>query len=174
MSDLRSVSMDVAFEIEQFLYREARLLDRFMLREWLDTMLAPDIRYQMVMAEELSRKNRDPDAAREVMACNDNRAALEMRVRQFESGVQGMLDPLPRMRRFITNVEACRHDNDGGYRVFSNGFATRSRRLYEHEQLAYGREDVLVRGEDGALRILSRRVDLDDRVIRSKHLLFFL
>lgn len=174
MSELRSVAIDLKLEIEQFLYREARLLDQFRLREWLDTVVDPAISYRMVMSEEVSRKDKSPPEAREVMAYSDNRAALEMRVRQFESGVQAMLDPLPRMRRLITNIEACHHDNDGEYRVFSYGLATRSRRLYEREQIVFGREDVLKRAEDGGLRLLARRIDLDDRVIQSKNLLFFL
>ena len=38
------VDRDLAFEIEQFLYREARLLDAERYDEWL-AMMAPDIHY---------------------------------------------------------------------------------------------------------------------------------
>jgi 3-phenylpropionate/cinnamic acid dioxygenase small subunit len=174
MSNLRPVAIDVHHEIEQFLYREARMLDGERLREWLDTVVDPGIRYQMVMSQERFRKDKSPAAAREVMAYDDDHAALDMRVRQFETGIQTMLDPPQRMRRFISNIEACHLDNAGEYRVFSYGTATRFRRLYENEQTIFGREDVLKRGEDGRLRLLSRRIDLDERVIRNKNLLFFL
>jgi 3-phenylpropionate/cinnamic acid dioxygenase small subunit len=174
MSNLRPVAIDVHHEIEQLLYREARMLDNEMLREWLSTVVDPRIHYQMVMSQERFRKDRSPAEAREVMAYDDDHAALDMRVRQFETGIQTMLDPPQRMRRFISNVEAYHLDNEGEYRVFSYGTATRFRRLYEHEQVIFGRADVLKRGEDGRLRLLSRRIDLDERVIRNKNLLFFL
>lgn len=174
MSNLRPVAIDVHHEIEQFLYREARMLDSERLREWLDTVVDPGIHYQMVMSQERFRKDKSPPEAREVMAYDDDHAALDMRVRQFETGIQTMLDPPQRMRRFVSNVEAYHLDNEDGYRVFSYGTATRFRRLYEHEQVIFGREDVLMRGEGGRLRLLSRRIDLDERVIRNKNLLFFL
>jgi 3-phenylpropionate/cinnamic acid dioxygenase small subunit len=173
MSNLSPVAIELHHEIEQFLYREARLLDSEQLREWLDTVVDPRIRYQMVMSQERFRKDKSPAEAREVMAYDDDHAALDLRVRQFETGIQTMLDPAQRMRRFITNVEAY-HANEGEYRVLSYGLVTRFRRLYEHEQTIYGREDILKRGEDGQLRLLSRRIDLDERVVRNKNLLFFL
>ena len=174
MSNLRPVAIDVHHEIEQFLYREARMLDSERLREWLDTVVDPRIHYQMVMSQERFRKDKSPAEAREVMAYDDDYAALDMRVRQFETGIQTMLDPPQRMRRFFTNVEAYHHEKEGQYRVLSYGITTRFRRLYEHEQTIFGRDDVLRRGDDGKLRLLSRLIDLDERVVRNKNLLFFL
>jgi 3-phenylpropionate/cinnamic acid dioxygenase small subunit len=174
MSNLRPVSIDLHHEIAQFLYREARMLDREQLREWVETIVDPRIRYQMVMREERFRRDKSPAEAREVMPYDDDYAALEMRVRQFESGLQSMLDPPQRMRRFVANVEAYHHDEDGEYLVYSTGLATRFRRLYEHEQTIFGREDVIGTGPDGKFRVVSRRIDLDERVVRNKNLLFFL
>lgn len=173
MSNLHPVSIDVHHEIEQFLYREARMLDNEMLREWLDTMVDPGISYQMVMHEERFRKDKSPAGAREIMPYDDDYTALDLRVRQFESGIQTMLDPPQRLRRVVTNVETYRHDKEGEYLVFSCGIASRFRRLYEHEQTVFGRRDILKRGEDGGLRLASRRIDLDERVVRNKNLLFF-
>lgn len=173
MSNLRPVSIELHHEIEQFLYREARLLDNEMLREWLDTMVSPDIRYQMVMHEERFRRDKSPAAAREVMPYDDDHAALDLRVRQFETGLQTMLDPPQRMRRVVTNIEAYHRDVEGEYLVYSNGIASRFRRLYEHEQTVFGRKDVLRKGQDGAFRLVSRRIDLDERVVCNKNLLFF-
>lgn len=173
MSDLRSVPIELHHEIEQFLFREARLLDNEKLREWLDTMVSPDIRYQMVMREERFRKDKSPASAREVMPYDDDHAALDLRIRQYETGLQPMLDPPQRMRRFVTNIEAYHREAEGEYLVYSSGLAFRFRRLYEHEQTAFGRMDVLRRGRDGALRLVSRRIDLDERVVRNKNLLFF-
>lgn len=173
MSNHRPVSIELHHEIEQFLYREARLLDGEMVREWLDTMVSPDIRYQMVMREERFRKDKSPPEAREIMPYDDDHAALDLRVRQFETGLQAMLDPPQRIRRAVTNIETYHCDGEGEYLVYSNGIVSRFRRLYEHEQAVFGRKDVLRRGQDGTLRLVSRRIDLDERVVRNKNLLFF-
>lgn len=174
MSDRRSVSIEVHHEIEQFLYREARMLDNEMLRDWLTTMVDPDIRYQLVIRDERFRKDRSPDEDREVLPFDDDYNALDLRVRQFETGMQTMLDPAQRMFRVITNVEAFYNDAEGEFTVFSYGTVSRFRRLYENERSVYRREDVLKRGEDGGLCLLSRRIELGERVVRNKNLLFFL
>jgi len=174
LSDRLSVSSELHHEIEQFLYREARMLDTERLREWLETLLDPQISYKMVIREERFRKDRRSTASKEVLPYDDDYTALDLRVSQFETGLQTMLDPPARMRRMITNIETFHGDKDGEYVVLTCGIGTRRRRLYEHEEIMFGREDVLRRGADGALRLLTRRVDLDDRVIPSKNLLFFL
>lgn len=174
MSNRRRASAVLHHEIEQFLYREARMLDGERLRDWLQNVVDPQIRYQMVIREERYRKDRGAAVAKEVMPYDDDLKALDLRVRQFETGLQTMLDPPQRLRRVVANVEAYHHDKEGLYLVLSYGIASRCRRLYEHEQTIYGREDVLRRGDDGDFRLLSRRIDLDERVVRNKNLLFFL
>ena len=174
MSDRRPVSIELHHEIAQFLYREARLLDCEQLREWLGTMVDPAIRYQLVIRDERFRKDKGADEDREVMPFDDDHAILDMRIRQFETGLQTMMDPPQRMFRVVNNVEAFHNDEDGEYTVLSYGNVSRHRRLYEQESSAYSREDVLKRGEDGRLRLLSRRIQLGERVVRNKNLLFFL
>lgn len=174
MTDRKPVSMDLYHQITQFLYREARMLDQDLLREWLDTLVDPEIRYQMVMTEERFRKDKAPAAAREIMPYDDDHSALDLRVRQFETGLQTMLDPPQKIRRVITNIEAFHTDSDGEYLVLSYGIASRFRRLYEHEQTVYGREDVLKTVPNEGFRLRSRRINLDERVVRNKNLLFFL
>lgn len=170
----RRVSFEIHHEIEQFLYHEARLLDNELLREWFDTMLDPEIRYQMVMHQERLRKDKSAPEAREIMPFDESLKDLDLRIRQFETGLQTMLNPPPRMRRAITNIEAFHRDREGEYLVFSCGIANRHRRAYEHEQVVFGRSDLLRESGDGGLRLVSRRIDLDERVMRNKHLLFFL
>lgn len=174
MNNLQSVSLELHHEIEQFLYREARMLDKEMVREWLTDVVDPEICYQMVIVEERFRKDRSPIELREVMPYDDNMGALELRVRQFETGLQTMINPPQRLRRTITNIEAFHNDKDEEYLVFSHGIASRFRRQYEREQVIYGREDILRRGKNGAFRLVKRRIELDERVVRNKNLLFFL
>jgi len=173
MLDRRPVSIEVHHEIEQFLYREAYMLDNELLREWHDTVLDPEIRYQMVMSEERFRKDKASIEARELLVYDESLANIDMRIRQFESGLQTMQSPQQRLRRAITNLQIFDHENEGEYLVLSNGILSRFRRLYEHEQIVYGRTDVVKR-TDGGLRLVLRRIDLDERVVRNKNLLLFL
>jgi len=166
--------MELHHEIQQFLHHEARLLDRELAREWLSSMVHPDIRYQLVIREERFRRDKSPDEMREVLPFDEDYSLLDLRVRQFETGMQTMLDPVARMFRVITNVEAFHRDDKDEFTVLSYGTVSRFRRLYENERTVYGREDVLRRNEDGGLRLLSRRIELGERVVRNKNLLFFL
>ncbi|WP_321390642.1 aromatic-ring-hydroxylating dioxygenase subunit beta [Emcibacter sp.] len=174
MTDREPVSMEVHHEIEQHLYREARILDNEMMREWLTDMVDPEIRYQLVIRDERFRKDKSPDKDREVMPFDDDYGILDLRVRQFETGMQQMMDPAQRMFRMVTNVEAFPGENEGEFSVSSYGFVSRFRRQYESESSVYSRKDVLRRGEGGKLRLLSRRIELGERVVRNKNLLFFL
>jgi len=174
MNESRPVSRELHHELEQFLYREARMLDNEKLRDWLATMIDTEIRYQMIIRDERFRKDRSPDECREVMPFDDDYAILDLRIRQFETGLQTMLDPPQRMFRVITNIEAFHNETEDEFTVLSYGIVSRFRRLYENERSVYGREDILKRGKDGNLRIRSRRIELGERVIRNKNLLFFL
>lgn len=174
MTDLQPVSIELHHEIEQFLYREARMLDNEKLRDWLTTIVDPDIRYRLVVRDERFRKDKSPDDKREMMPFDDNYDILDLRVRQFETGLQTMLDPAQKMFRVISNVEAYHNEKEDEFTVLSYGVVSRFRRLYESERSVFGREDVLRRVGDGKFRLLSRRVELGERVIRNKNLLFFL
>lgn len=172
--DARPVSRDLHRDIERFLYREARLLDQQRLREWIDTMLDPSIRYQMVIRDERYIKDKTPEKDREIFVYDDDFRAMDLRVRQFETGLQRMLDPPQHMRRFVANVEAYYGAADGEFLVLSYGTSYRFRRGYESGEVVYQRTDKIRREGEAAFRIQARRIDLIERVVRSKNLLFFL
>ncbi|MFC7050170.1 aromatic-ring-hydroxylating dioxygenase subunit beta [Emcibacter nanhaiensis] len=174
MNDHQPVSMEVHHEIQQFLYKEARFLDDEMMREWLTDMVDPEIRYQLVVRDERFRKDKSPDREREVYLFDDDFTILDLRVKQFETGLQYMNDPAQRMIRVVSNVEAFHRDSDGEFEVHSYGIASRFRRQYEGERSVFRRKDVLRRADDGTLKLLSRRIELGERVVRNKNLLFFL
>ena len=169
-----AVSMELHHEIEQRLYTEARVLDQELGREWLETMVDPEIRYQLVMMDERFKKDKTALADREIFAFDDDFAILNLRVAQAETGMQTMLDPAQRMYRMLANIQAFSTDLEGEYRVLSYGTAARYRRQYERELAIYARDDVWRRDEVGRLRLLKRRIELGERVVRNKNLLFFL
>jgi 3-phenylpropionate/cinnamic acid dioxygenase small subunit len=85
-------------EIEQFLYREARLLDEGRFEEWLE-LFTPDAVYWLPMAHGES----DPD--RQVSIIYDTRRDMERRVERLKSGYAHAQDPPSRTHRIVSNIE---------------------------------------------------------------------
>ena len=99
---------------------------------------------------------------------------LELRIRQFETGLQRMLDPLPRAMRMLTNIEVFEGAETAALEVISYGLALRFRREYEQEQISFKRTDKLMLDGAGKLMILDRFIELPQRVFVGKNLLIFL
>ena len=167
------VSIEILHEVEMLLRKEARLLDNEELRVWLDTIVDPEIRYQMVISEERFRNDRSEKRLKEVMPYDETYAELDLRVRQFESGLQHMGNPAQRMMRCISNVEAFLGGPNGELRVRSYCVVHRTRRLYENYMTPFIRNDRLRRDAGDSLRLIGRRVILGQRVVLDKNLLYF-
>ena len=173
MPTIQRVSADVQHQVEHFLYSEAAVLDQEQVSHWVNAMLDPAIRYQMVIRDERHVRDKAQQSARELMIYDDDLFAINLRLRQFETGLQRMMDPGQYIRRFISNIRATAADTDGQFNVVSYGKAYRFRREYDQDEVVYERNDLICR-EGDSFRILHRRIDLFQRVIRSKNLLFFL
>lgn len=172
-------------EVEQFLYREARLLDSRRFREWLE-LFADDIRYWMV-----SRTNRYPkhskaisilDPARyvedditaedELAILDEDKGTLTARVDRLDTGMAWAEDPPSRTRHMISNIEVEPGENEAELKVYSNFIVYRSRAETEEDFYVGAREDVLRRVE-GTLRIARRRLVLDQNVLSAKNVSIF-
>ena len=93
-------------EVEQFLYREAELLDA---RQWSDwtALLADDIHYYMPVRRnskfgEWDRENSDPDS--EISWFDEGKRTLIGRVRQLNTSVHWCEEPVSRIRHLVSNV----------------------------------------------------------------------
>ncbi len=170
----REVAPEIRDEIERFLFREARLLDTEREREWLETMVDPEISYQVFSRQLRYRKDTRGSGDKEVYFYDDNYADLTHRVELRETGLQWVSDPPNRLRRIVGNIEGFEGGRAGEYRVHSNCMVSRNRMVYEQMNYVYGREDILRRGPDGRLRLLKRVIDFDERFVRGKNLLFIL
>src|SRR5436309_3263853 len=103
-------------EIQDFLYREARLLDERRLTEWLD-LLADDIHYFMPIRRNIKFGDWDlefSDPESEISYFDEGKDILEGRVRQINTGVHWAEEPVSRFVHIITNVEVTK---DGGDEV---------------------------------------------------------
>jgi 3-phenylpropionate/cinnamic acid dioxygenase small subunit len=145
-----AVDIELSSEIEQFLYREAWLLDHGRLDEWLG-LFTDDATYWIP----LQANQADPLTTSSIVY--DDRRLLEVRVRQFQHPRAHARVPAPRTVHQVGNVrvvEAGAHD----VRVGSTLVVVEYRR---ERQRVWGAlvEHRLRRSADG-LRIAAKRIDL--------------
>ena len=176
---------EIVREVEQFLYREARLLDERRFREWLE-LFTDDIYYWMG-----GRTNRYPRSSKaiailspnryveddqtredELSLLEENKQTLAGRVARLETGMAWAEDPPSRTRHLITNIEVAPGDTASELKVYSNFIVYRSRAASEEDFYVGGRQDVL-RRVDGSWRIARRKLTLDQNVLSAKNISIF-
>src|SRR5262249_7675040 len=100
------MATDLLRDVEQFLYREARLLDERRFEEWGE-LFADDVHYWMptranrLLAEidgELSRED-------EVNFLDENKTTLAGRVARLRTGQAWAEDPPSRTQHIVANVQ---------------------------------------------------------------------
>lgn len=106
--------------VEQFLYREARLLDEWRLDEWF-ALISPDITYRVPSP---GSDHLDPRFTLQVI--NDNYSRLGGRVTRLKSKHAHAESPHSRTRRLLTNVYTTT-DSAGNIVVQSNFHVMRTR-----------------------------------------------
>ena len=172
-------------EVEQFFYREARLLDDRRFHEWLE-LFAEDVRYFMV-----GRSNRYPKSSKaiaildpsryvesdvtgddELAILDEDKTTLAARVARLDTGMAWAEDPPSRTRHLISNVEVEPGKSEAEVRVYSNFLVYRSRAETEEDFYVGARQDVL-RREGGAWKIARRRLVLDQNVLSAKNVSIF-
>jgi benzoate/toluate 1,2-dioxygenase beta subunit len=137
-------------EVEEFLYREAELLDRGRLADWL-ALFTEDATYWVP----LEAAQVDPLTTASIVF--DDRRMLEVRVRQFTQPRAHARVPPPRTVHHVGNVRVL-EDDGGELRVGSTLVMVEYR---QERQRVWGAlvEHRLRRTAEG-LRIVAKRVDL--------------
>lgn len=136
--------------MEQFLYREARLMDENRYREWF-ALWDKDGCYWVPCNDD------DTDPTRQVSIIYDDWERIEQRVERLVSGSVLAQDPKPRMRRVVSNIEI--EDGTG------DDVATRSNFVLvlakgDTQQLWGGRTIHKLRRTPAGLRIFYKKVML--------------
>ena len=176
---------DLIREVEQFLYREARLLDDRRFRDWL-TLFTDDVRYWMA-----SRTNRYPKSSKaiaildpdryieddigredELAILDESKETLTGRVDRLDTGMAWAEDPPSRTRHMISNIEVEMGEAETEIRVYSNFIVYRSRAETEQDFYVGARRDVL-RRVDGEWKIAHRKLILDQNVLLAKNVSIF-
>ncbi|MFD4600481.1 aromatic-ring-hydroxylating dioxygenase subunit beta [Streptomyces sp. NPDC058464] len=180
-STARRADRDTHFEVEQFYYEEAALLDDGRYTDWLE-LLADDLDYWVpTRTNRLRRQQTLAVAARgEAAFFDETKESLAWRIRRFDSGMAWAEDPPSRTRHLVTNVMVRHHDpaenpefTAADLQVRSAFLVYRNRLEREENVFAGSRADVLRRGEDGGLRVARRTVLLDQNVLLAKNISTF-
>jgi len=144
-------------QIENFLYREARLMDEHAYDEWL-SLWTEDALYWVPCNDD------DIDPQRHVSIIYDSRARLEDRIERMKSGAAYAQDPKSRLRRMVSNVEVEEGDN-GEVTVYANFNLTELRR--GRQDTFAGRTIYKLRPQGASFKIAYKKVLLvnNDEVI---------
>jgi 3-phenylpropionate/cinnamic acid dioxygenase small subunit len=176
---------EIIGEVEQFLYREARLLDERRFHEWLE-LLSEDIRYWMPV-----RSNRYPKTSKAISILDSDRYAeeelakedelaildetketLTRRIARLDTGMAWAEDPPSRTRHLIANIEVEPGESESEVKVYSNFIVYRNRGETEQDFYVGGRQDVL-RKVNGTWKIAHRKIVLDQNVLLAKNVSIF-
>jgi 3-phenylpropionate/cinnamic acid dioxygenase small subunit len=163
-----AVDVETQHRVEQFLYREADLLDTFELDEWLD-LLAEDIVLTVPV-----RSARDPGSSQSEYSDEANylREDYEMireRVGRLNKEYAWSENPRSRVRHVLGNVQVDAAEGDS-VEVRNNQHVFRSYGdTPDHDLLSAQRHTVLLATDDG-FRITDRTVYLDHSILNTKNL----
>lgn len=179
-----AVDADGLCQVEQFYYRESRLLDDRQFLQWL-ALLSPDIRYSMParfipVARSSTHDLEQIHAIDHELSGYDARS-LPIREEGYQHLAQRVAralkpnawaeNPPPRTRRFVTNVEI-ESLAAGETRVFSNFQLFHSQHGRPDHFFTGQRRDRLER-TDGSFRIVEREVILDSDIVTGASVALF-
>jgi 3-phenylpropionate/cinnamic acid dioxygenase small subunit len=157
------------WEVERFLYREARLLDERRLTEWLD-LLAEEIHYFMPIRRNIKYGDWEleySDPETEISYFDEGKDILTGRVRQLNTGVHWAEEPVSRFEHMVSNVEIVSVDGDE-VQVNSKFFCYQNRLTDEVNMFVGRRYDLLRRDPDTGFKIVKRKILLAQNVLLAK------
>jgi phthalate 3,4-dioxygenase subunit beta len=158
-------------DAHQFLVEEAALLDAADYQAWLG-LLTDDISYVMPVRVTTAR-GAGFDSLPDMSHFDEDLYALRKRVQRLATDHAWTEDPPSRTRHFVSNVRTFRL-GDAELEVESALLLFRSRGdTREADLLSAGRRDVLRMTADG-YRLASRKITVDESVLRTQNLAVFL
>src|SRR6516162_1639090 len=166
-------------QIEEFLYHEAELLDERRYEDWL-ALLADDVRYWMPMRRNVKFGEDEREFTRSGCDINwfdEGKETLSRRVKQIETGIHWAEEPRSRLSHLVTNVQVQGAEPSLAapqeVSVTCRFLIYRNRVETETDILVGKREDSLRRNGAGWL-LARRKIILDQNVLLSKNLTFFI
>ena len=167
-------------EVEDFLYREAELLDARRFDEWL-TLFTEDARYWMPMRRNVPHDEPEREFTREGADVNwfdEGKDTLGRRVAQIQTGIHWAEEPPSRICHMVSNVQILRatpEDSAAPSEVAARcRFLVYRNRVETETDILVGKREDVLRRADGGWKIARRKVVLDQSVLLAKNLTFFI
>jgi benzoate/toluate 1,2-dioxygenase subunit beta len=147
-----ALDVDLLREVEQFIYREARLADDHEYDAW-ERLWTDDAIYWIPVG------GPDADPTKQMSIIFDNRSRISTRIKQLHTGKRHAQTPESRLRRLISNIELL-GDEDGDIVVTANFLVVESRE--RGIQNWAGRYEYRLRRSDDGLRMARKTAILVD------------
>ncbi len=176
------MNVERILRVQQFLFREARLLDQRRFDEWFE-LFTDDCLYWMP-----TRYNRLREGAEERWSVadeiedetglayfEDTKTSLGRRIERLRTGMAWAEDPPSRTRHYISNVEVEESTVDADVVALSNFLVYRSRNegLGDDEDFFAGAREDRLRVEGDSFRIARRKIVPDFVAINAQNLSIF-
>jgi len=163
-----AVDSDLQHRIEQFLYYEASLLDRFAMDEWL-SLLSDDLILKVPIRSDRGPGSDRPTFSDESYYLHDDAEMLTERVDKLSKEYAWSENPRSRVRHHIGNVRVSDR-GDGEYDVWNTQFVYRSQGDSADYKLLSAQRKTTLRESPTGFIIVDRTVYLDHSVLPTKNL----
>ncbi|WHY79414.1 3-phenylpropionate/cinnamic acid dioxygenase subunit beta [Neobacillus sp. WH10] len=160
------------YEISQFLYKEAYLLDHRQYLDWLE-LLTEDIKYVMPLRVTVDNKTKS-NFISEMSYFTDTKEDITMKVERLYTKSAWVDNPAPRQRHFISNVMIEPTIIADEYKVRSYFLFKRSRASEINTEELFGEREDIIRRENGEWKIAQRTVYPDQAVLTVMNISMFL
>lgn len=166
-------SLELWHDVQQFLFREARLLDERRFKEWVELFADDAVYWAPVLANRVGREARlEVSKYGEAAHFEDDKESLRGRVKRFDTGMAWAETPPSRTRHLVSNVEVEPGRSSDEVRVRS-AFLVYRTHLETDEEIYGGARNDFLRSENGGWRIARREIRLDQATILGKNLGIF-
>lgn len=168
-------SPELQQDIEQFLYREAMMLDNREFDDWY-ALLADDIHYYMPTRYTRGKREMDKELSLpdEAALFDEDKASLGLRIRRLATGMAWAEEPPSRTRHMISNVQIHTTDVDGEYEIECCFMVYRNRLERQTDIFVGARRDILRRSDNAEGWMLARRLMvLDQSTLLANNLSIF-
>jgi 3-phenylpropionate/cinnamic acid dioxygenase small subunit len=165
-------------EIEEFLYREADLLDGRRYEDWL-ALIAEDVRYWMPMRRNVKVGEAEREftrAGQDINWFDEGKETLTRRVKQILTGMHWAEEPVSRISHMVSNVRLIEVNPSADAPVevaVGCRFLIYRNRVETETDILVGKREDLLRRVEGQWQIARRKIVLDQNVLLTKNLTFF-
>jgi 3-phenylpropionate/cinnamic acid dioxygenase small subunit len=153
--------------VEQFLYREADLLDSFELDEWLD-MLAEEITIRVPIRTYTHPGTEHSEFSEDGYYIKNEYKMIKERVNRLSKEYAWAENPRSRVRHVLGNVRI--KETTEGYEVTNSQHVYRSKGDTGDHDLISAERETMLRSINGGFLITDRSVLLDHNIVNTKNI----